>query len=81
MTEKINAAIELPVEKIEDRIMGLHHEIAEGELGEEKIRFTVDIGFRVFWLSIGDNLYQIDSSDLVEQLIESVAAQREMVTP
>ena len=54
-------------------MMNLHHELGHAEIEGKDIRFCQHINGLCFWLSVDGELYQIDTQELMNSVLNVVA--------
>jgi hypothetical protein len=53
-------------------LMNLHHEFGNEEIEGHKVRFCQCISGSCFWLSVDQDLYQVNTEDLMNAVLNAV---------
>lgn len=57
-------------------MMSLHHEFGSSEIDGQKVRFCQHVNGLCFWLSIDDDLYQVNTKELMNSVLNAVMESR-----
>lgn len=57
-------------------MMNLHNEFGKAEIDGHAVRFCQHINGGCFWLSVDDDLYQVDTEDLMNAVLNAVMEAR-----
>ena len=53
-------------------MMHFHHELGKAEINGHKVRFCQHINGACFWLSVDDDLYQVETEELMNAVLNAV---------
>jgi hypothetical protein len=63
------------------QMMNLHHELGQAEINGHKVRFCQHINSACFWLQVDDDLYQVDTEQLMNAVLNAVMSSYEKKPP
>lgn len=60
-------------------MMNLHHKLGSKKIHGEEVRFCQHINGACSWLSVDDDLYQIDTEELMNAMLNAVMEHRQVL--